>query len=259
MEFEEKMGKQRLADKVIRPMTTQNITPANFVVSARTPAYGAVVLGDYKGSAKFLDLDKLVNQPLILAEKQWTDDIVDTRNGYVKVTVRIGTKQGSSVSGTIEVSEGVWYLCCHEIKINQSASLTAGDIGVNFLVSSFPKVDAVDKAYYDVDNPKAYLTTGGAKVSGGGLVATQAEIAAGDVYDHKLVPAGVLLVDTTPTVIEADVMRDFRECDELNTELRLVAGDKLTLVATVYTADVAGALVDVELRVFGRVGKLLVS
>lgn len=263
------MGERRIVDKtigpaeIVRALAAGNIT----IAQAQQMFNGVMPIGDYKGVAAILDLDKLVIQPLIQAEKQWTEDIVDTRNGYVTITVPIGTKQGSSVSGSIEVPEGeVWYLCEHEIMIHQAAGLIAGDIGVNFLVSSFPKVDVADKPYYDVNNPKAYLTTGGSKVSGGGLVATQAEIAAGDIYDHKLITTHgwkTVTTDTTVTSEAADwvqeVQRDFREGDELNTELRLVGGDKLTLVATVYTADVAGDAVVVDLRVFGRVGKLLVS
>jgi hypothetical protein len=56
-----------------------------------------------------------------------------------------------------------------------------------------------------------------------------------------------------------ELKRDFRDGDELNTELRLVGGDKLTLVATVATNAIAGAAVDVYLRVWGRRGKRLVA
>ena len=216
-----------------------------------------------------LPIEALV-EALIWAEKQYTLDKIDTRNGQVKVTVPIGTTTDASKTGEIEVpTDELWYLCAHEITIPQVAGLTAGDIQVNFRVSSFPKVDDVDKAYYASDDPEVYLTTLGAKVAGGGLTATQAEIAAGDILDHKLVVAGQLWkmtnVDQTTGVVTAtleqqleELKRDFREWDELNTELRLVAGDKLTLVVTVKTAAIAGAAVDVYLRVWGRRGKILV-
>jgi hypothetical protein len=203
-----------------------------------------------------------LTEALIWAEKQWTLDRVDTRNGYVKVTVPAGTTKGAKKSGSIEVpSDDLWYLCCHEIAIPKVAGLTAGDICVNFRVSSFPKSDDVEKLYYDENDPKVYLTTGGAKVSGGGLCATQAEIAAGDIYDHKLIVTHGWIYTTEVTAKDwaQELMRDFRECDELNTELRLAGGAKLTLEATVATADTAGADVDVYLRVWGRVAKRLVE
>jgi len=228
--------------------------------------YPQAVYSNKRSQFEGLPLEALT-EALIWAEKQWTLDRVDTRNGYVKVTVPVGTAKGAKKSGSIEVpSDELWYLCCHEIAIPQVAGLTAGDICVNFRVSSFPKSDDVEKLYYDENDPKVYLTTGGAKVSGGGLCATQAEIAAGDIYDHKLeVTHGwkTDTVDATVTSVAADwvkeLMRDFRECDELNTELRLAGGAKLTLEVTVATADTAGADVDVYLRVWGRVAKRLVE
>ncbi len=252
------MGKQKTQDKGIGLSALQTtLTPS--MVTGGTPVnrLGFLPLGEYKGAVRFFDLDLLVNEPLIWAEKQWTLDRVDTRNGEVQVTAPIGAAVGSVVTGDIEVpADEVWYLCEHEIRIPQVAGLTAGDISVNFRVSSFPKVNGIDKSYYDPNDPQVSLTTLGAIVAGGGLTATQAEIAAGDVYDHKLVIAGV---DSLDAVMKHDVKRDFRDGSELNTELRLVGGDKLTLVVTIATAAIAGAAVDVYLRVWGRVGKVLVQ
>lgn len=260
------MGKEKLVDKTIQPLAAGGI---NVAQATGRPAnqLGVLPIGYYKGRAVFVDLDKAVNQPLILAEKQWTLDKVDPRKGHVSITVPIGTAVGSSIIGEIEVPAGeVWYLCDHEIIIPQVADLTAGDISVNFRVSSFPKVNEVDKTYYDPNDPQVYLTTGGAKVTGGGLTATQAEIAAGDINDHQLeVTHGwkTVTVDTEVTSEAADwvkeLKRDFRKGDELNNELRLVGGDILTLVATVATDAIAGAAVAVHLRVWGRVGKALVA
>jgi len=264
------MSQRRIKDKRITPQQLTTVTPLLATESRYRGSLGILPIGYYKGEARFWNLDLAVVQPLIWAEKQWTNDIVDTRNGEVKVTVPVGTAVGQSKSGEIEVPAGeVWYLCGHEIEIPQAGGLTAGDISVNFRVSSFPKVDDADKLYYD-GSAKQYLTTGGAKVSGGGLTATQAEIAAGAIYDHKLLVAGLYQKitkvdqtsgDVTSTVEQQlqEVMRDFREADELNNELRLVGGDKLTLVVTVATAAIAGAAVDAYLRVWGRAGKLLVT
>lgn len=219
------------------------------------------IYSNVRGRFEALPLEALT-EALILAEKQWTLDRVDTREGEVKVNVPIGTAVNASKTGEIEVPEGeIWYLCEHEIAIPQVAGLTAGDISVNFRVSPFPKVNEADKLYYDPNDPQVYLVTGGAKVSGGGLTATQAEIAAGDVFDHKLITTHGWIYTTTETQKDwlQELKRDFREGDELNTEMRLVGGDKLTLVVTVLTVAVAGAAVDVYLRVWGRKAKRLVE
>jgi len=206
-----------------------------------------------------------LTEQLVVAEKQHTLDKIDPRNGLVKVTVPIGAAVGTAKTGEIEVDEGeVWYLCEHEIFIPQAAGLTAGDISVNFRVSSFPKVNGAEKLYYSTDDPQVYLTSLGAKIAG--LTATQAQIAAGDIADHKLIVTHgwrTVTVGATVTSEPADwleeLKRDFRQGDELNTDLRLVGGDKLTLVATVATNAIAGAAVDVYLRVWGRRGKRLVA
>ena len=241
-----------------RPYGPQQVIiqpPKGYVPPLRNELLPIGVYDTASGYWVGLPIEALVDA-LVWAEKQHTLDKVDTRNGEVKVTVPIGTAIGATKTGEIEVPDGeVWYLCEHEICIEQAAGLTAGDLGANFAVSSFPKVDTADKLYYDTADPQVYLTTLGAIVAGGGLAATQAEIVAGNVYDHRLVIAGAI---AGPTVVKSDVKRDFRDGDELNTELRLVAGDKLTLQVTVYTAITAGAAVDVYLRIWGRVGKVLV-
>jgi len=229
------------------------------------PPLGAVLqqIGVYDLESGFwvgLPIQALTEQ-LVLAEKQHTLDRIDPRNGLVKVTVPIGTAVGTAKTGEIEVAEGeVWYLCEHEIFIPQAAGLTAGDISVNFRVSSFPKVNGADKLYYSTDDPQVYLTSLGAKIAG--LTAAQAQVAAGDIADHKLITSHGWVFNGA--AVEArdwleELKRDFRQGDELNTELRLVGGDKLTLVATVATNAIAGAAVDVYLRVWGRRGKRLVA
>jgi len=254
------MSRQRIVDKSYPEGVTPQQAGYTPIISLGR-GEGRFSLGYFRGVPAFVDLDKLVIQPLILAEKQWTLDKVDTRS-LAQVEVPIGAAVNSLHTDEIEVPAGeVWYLCEHEIAIPQVAGLTAGDIGVNFRVSSFPKVNGVDKGYYDPEDPQVYLVTKGAKVAGGGLVATQAEIAAAAIYDHKLITTHGWIYTTEVVAKDwvQEIKRDFREGDELNTELRLVGGDKLTLVVTVLTAAIAGAAVDVYLRVWGRVGKLLVS
>jgi hypothetical protein len=217
---------QKLVDKSISPLQFTSLTPASVTQGRAANTWGFIPIGAYKGAAAFFDLDKLANQPLIWAEKQWTLDIVDSRNGFATLVVPIGTAPGASVTAVLTVPAGeIWYLGEHILFIHQAATLTAGDLVVNFLVSSFPKTIAgTDKAYLDAART---------------LVAGFAAIAAA--------AAGPRTLDT-----------QFQAADELGVPLRLVGGDKLTLVATVATAAVATAAITVDLTVYGRVGKALV-
>ena len=218
---------QKLIDKTIQPLQLTSLTPAAVTGGIAVNQLGSIPIGNYKGTAAFFDLDKLVNQPLIWAEKQWTQDIVDSRNGFVSIVVPIGTLVGASVTGVLTVPAGeIWYLGEHILFIHQAAALTFGDLVVNFLVSSFTKTIAgTDKPYLDPARA---------------LVATAAQIAAA--------AAGPRTLDT-----------QFLAGDELGVSLRLVGGDKLTLVATVATANTAVAPITVDLTVYGRVGKSLVA
>ncbi|MFC1903200.1 hypothetical protein ACFLX4_03950, partial [Chloroflexota bacterium] len=188
---------------------------------------------------------QVLSEQLALAEKQHTLDRIDPRNGQVSITVPIGTAVGASVTGEIEVPEDeIWYLRDHEIRIHQQAALTAGDLICNFRVSRFPQVSDVDKLYYNtVDR----------------LTATQAQIAAGDVYDHDQLLVGAYWDGAAEVKVYREVVRDFADRDELGNALRLIGGDKLTLVATGETAAVAGGAITVDLTVWGLRGKRLVE
>jgi len=205
------------------------------------------LLGVYDNESGFwmgLPLQVLSEQ-LVLAEKQHTLDRIDIRNGQVSITVPIGTAVGASVTGEIEVPEGeIWYLRGHEIRIHQQAGLTAGDLICNFRVSRFPVSDDVAKLFYNTNDR---------------LMATQAQIAAGDVFDHDLVLVGAYWDGSAEVKVYREVIRDFGDSDELGNALRLIGGDKLTLVATGETAAIAGGAVTVDLTVWGLRGKRLVE
>ena len=205
------------------------------------------LLGVYDNESGFwmgLPLQVLSEQ-LVLAEKQHALDRIDIRNGQVSVTVPIGTAVGASVTGEIEVPAGeIWYLRGHEIRIHQQAGLTAGDLICNFRVSRFPVSDDVAKLFYNTNDR---------------LTATQAQIAAGDVFDHDLVLVGAYWDGAAEVKVYREVIRDFIDPDELGNALRLIGGDKLTLVATGETAAIAGGAVTVDLTVWGLRGKRLVE
>jgi hypothetical protein len=184
-------------------------------------------------------------EQLVLAEKQHALDRIDLRNGFVSITVPIGTAVGAQVTGEIEVpSDEIWYLRAHEIRVHQQAALSAGDLFCNFRVSRFPTSDDVSKLFNN---------------TGDRLTATQALIAAGEVYDHDQKLVGAYWDGSDEVKVYRDVIRDFGDPDELGNALRLVGGDKLTLVATGETAAIAGGAVTVDLTVWGLRGKRLVE
>jgi len=205
------------------------------------------LLGVYDNENGFwigLPLQALSEQ-LVLAEKQHALDRIDPRNGQVSITVPIGTAVGAQVTGEIEVPEDeIWYLRNHEIRVHQQAALTAGDLFCNFRVSRFPASDDVAKLFYNTNDR---------------LVATQAQIAAGDVFDHDQLLVGAYWDGSAEVKVYRDIIRDFADPDELGNALRLIGGDKLTLVATGETAAIAGGAVTVDLTVWGLRGKRLVE
>ena len=188
---------------------------------------------------------QVFSEQLVLAEKQHALDRIDPRNGQVSITVPIGTAVGASVTGEIEVPEDeIWYLRGHEIRVHQQAALTAGDIICNFRVSRFPTTDDVARLFYSTADR---------------LTATQALIAAGNVFDHDLVLVGAYWDGAAEVKVYREIVRDFADPDELGNGLRLIGGDKLTLVATGETAAVAGGAIAVDLTVWGLRGKRLVE
>jgi len=188
---------------------------------------------------------QVLSEQLVMAEKQHALDRIDPRNGQVSITVPIGTAVGASVIGEIEVPEGeIWYLRGHEIRVHQQAALTAGELICNFRVSRFPTSDDVAKLFYNTSDR---------------LLATQAQIAAGDVLDHKQLLASAYWDGSAEVKVYRDVIRDFADPDELGNALRLIGGDKLTLVATGETAAIAGGAISVDLTVWGLRGKRLVE
>jgi len=186
-----------------------------------------------------------LTEQLVLAEKQHALDRIDPRNGQVSITVPIGTAVGAQVTAEIAVPEDeIWFIRNHEIRVHKQAALTAGDLICNFRVSRFPTTDDVARLFYNtVDR----------------IVATQAQIAAGDVYDHDQVLVGAYWDGSAEVKVYRNVIRDFADPDELGNALRLIGGDKLTLVTTGETVAIAGGAVTVDLTVWGLRGKRLVE
>lgn len=110
------MGKDRLKDKGIRPLTTlTNLTPAMVTSGQHFGLLGNLPIGVYKGSAAFFDLDKLANQPLVLAEQLHILGNLDgATEDYDLQTITVGAVvAGTVVTETLTVPAGeVWYINC---------------------------------------------------------------------------------------------------------------------------------------------------
>ncbi len=106
------MGRDKIVDKSIYPLTLGSITPAGVIPNAATS--GVIPVGNYKGVAAFWDLDKAVNQPLVNAEKSHIIGNIDGATegtGLATITVPAGTLAGGVITTTITVPAGeVWYL-----------------------------------------------------------------------------------------------------------------------------------------------------
>ncbi len=129
------MGQDRLKDKtlqppIVSPLTTTltNLTPAQVTEGRTAGSLGYVPIGVYKGSAAFFDLDKQNNQPLVMAERQYVQGILDGREeGYDlrTVTIPLLAPAGTLQLGTIVVPAGeLWYVNC--VRMNCPGDVTAG-------------------------------------------------------------------------------------------------------------------------------------
>jgi hypothetical protein len=158
--MEKNMGKQKIVNKTINPMQVglTTLTPAAVTGGRAANTLGVIPIGNYKGAAAFIDLDKLVNQPLVLAEKAYALDRIDSRNG-VAVTVENGAAIGDIVSGEIAVPAGeVWFL--NRLSVTCPAADATGSASFNILVSPWPKTAAGgDKPYLPTNETAMGATT----------------------------------------------------------------------------------------------------
>lgn len=111
------MGKQKLVDKTLQtlegsPMPQQ--LSGMTVAQALQNRLGVYLLGGYKGATTFLDLDKLVNEPLVKVEQQHILGILDGREedyDLQTITPVVGDPIGTVYAQTLVVPSGqVWYI-----------------------------------------------------------------------------------------------------------------------------------------------------
>lgn len=220
------MGKDRLVDKTIKPLTTTltNLTPA--LVTAGTPytKLGNLPIGYYKGSAAFWDLNLAVNEPNVQAEKKHILGILDGREeDYDLQTLGItaGEAIGTLHSATLTVPVGeVWFI--NVVRGVVPATVTS-TVLFNWWCNSW--TDRIASAAAG----QPFYTAAQTGVAGGGIYTYDTEFSA------QAAVWNVLFKDVS---------------------LRLPAGTILTCVFT--TATAVGEAINCTFQLFGYIGKTLV-
>lgn len=220
------MGKDRVADKTITPLqVAYSLTPALSVEGRSRGSLGVVPIGYYRGEPRFWDLDLAVVQPLVWAEQLHILGILDGREeDYDLQTLAVTAAEaiGTVHPGQLTVpSDEVWYVNAVEGVIPASGG--ANIITFNWHCSLW--TDRVAASTYGQPFHGAAVNLG---VGGG----TQWD-------EFGVIP--LLWAATNKPVA-----------------LRLPAGTILTALFTNTTA-VAAATVNCLFRVYGYIGKVLVS
>ena len=215
------MGKERLVDKTIQPLAAGGVTVAQ-ATSRPANQLGVLPIGYYKGAAAFIDLDKLVNQPLALVEGLYSLDRLDDRDA-IQAVIAAGAAVGAVARARLTVPGGELWIINRLVLVSPAESgAGVGDIvQVNFRIKSWQSPDTRLGTTVD-DDGRSYWSA--------------------DRGDVSL---------NTYTV-------DLPAQGELGQELRLAAGDVITLVATLTGAN-AGADLTASLTPFGRKVKVLVE
>jgi len=196
----------------------QNIQPQQ---GPLLQAPGNYLLGVYRGQTALVDLDKLVNEPLALVEGIYSLDRLDARD-IITASIPATGVVGDIVIAQRIVPAGELWLVNRVVVVSPPQTAAEGQVvTVNFRLSSWQIPDTrVGTTVHD--NGRSYWP------------AAQGTIAA-----------------NTYTV-------DFPAQGELGAELRLKAGDTITLVATLTAAN-ASAILDATLTPFGRKIRRLVA
>lgn len=146
------MGRQRTIDKTVHPLTTiTTLTPASVITNVASA--GVIPIGNYKGIPAFWDLDKAVNQPLVLAEQLHILDNIDGAgvDGTVNVVIPAAAALGTIVVGTITVPAAeVWFIN----SVTQTCAADAtGTVTWNWRCSLFPSAlgNVLGGTYHTVD------------------------------------------------------------------------------------------------------------
>lgn len=225
------MGQRKLVDKTIMPQE-EGVMPqqlAGFSVpDALQQRLGTFLVGGYKGQSTFIDLDKLVNEPLVNVEQQHILGILGGREeDYDRQTLtpQVGDAVGTAYSASLTVPTGqVWYINAVRTVLDTQAA-AQGLVG-NWRCSLWP-----DRA--DEPNPAGqsfHPATGLVQAAGGTTTWLD---------EFGPIATAWLLTNKVPL-------------------LRLPAGASITFTLVTTTAEVDAAVAN-TLSLFGFVGKRLVA
>jgi len=217
---------QKLVDKTISPLQLTTLTPASVTQGRATNTWGVIPIGNYKGAAAFIDLDKLANQPLVLAEQLHILGILDGREedyDLQTITTVLAEAIGTIHTAQLTVPAGVvWLLNAVEMVVPASGGANA--ITANWRCSLW-----TDRALIPSPNGQAFHAADFNPGVGGG---TQ--------WDEFGVIPLLWAATNKPAT------------------LRLPGGTVLTVTFT-NTLAVAAAAVNCLFRVYGYIGKALVA
>jgi len=138
--MEGNLGKQKVVDKTIRPLTTSltSLTPATVTGGVAANQLGYIPIGNYKGNPAFWDLDLAVNQPNVLAEQLHITENIDGAgvDGMIAAAMVAAAPLGTIVAGTITVPAGeVWFINAVSCTVPADAT---GTNTYNWRCSLFP-------------------------------------------------------------------------------------------------------------------------
>jgi len=199
------MSKQRVVDKTITPLqVASNLAPTDFVFKPGTLGEAVLPIGKYKGGVAFWDLDKAVNQPLVLVEKAHALDKLDDRD-MVDVKIGAGAAAGSPGRDKHTVPAGkVQFI--NRLVVNAPAPDGGGAyLSVNIRISIWPDVattpDPDGKAYWSTDKePKGTPVT--LDLPAQGELGEELRLPAGSTITLvATVQGAALAADTTATLI----------------------------------------------------------
>ena len=217
---------QKLVDKTISPLQLTTLTPASVTQGRATNTWGVIPIGNYKGAAAFIDLDKLANQPLVLAEQLHILGILDGREedyDLQTITTVLAEAIGTIHTAQLTVPAGVvWLLNAVEMVVPASGGANA--ITANWRCSLW-----TDRALIPSPNGQAFHAADFNPGVGGG---TQWD-------EFGVIPLLWAATNKPQT-------------------LRLPGGTVLTVSFT-NTLAVAAAAVNCLFRVYGYIGKALVA
>ena len=121
---------KKLVDKTVSPAELAKALQAGSITIAQAQQMfnGVLPIGDYKGIAAILDLDLLVNQPLVQAEPLYNLGILDGREedyDLRTLTIPIASPVATAMAGALIVpADEIWYINCVQMYVPFDA--TAG-------------------------------------------------------------------------------------------------------------------------------------